>query len=196
MKRWVLTAWVLVLGSMMSAGAQEALQAAADPASASVASVAERAAQSQQLIARRQQLEAAYNQEMAVCYQTFDVTSCRLQARERRLQAHALLRKDEIAFNALERRIKAEEAERRAAENNALALERAQTRPSDAAQNAKALADRAAQKLADHAERGQQREAYEQKQREAAQRRADQERKLRQRDKPPPASLPVRGASQ
>ena len=87
-------------------------------------SAAERAAQSQQLVARRQQLETDFTQAMTVCYQKFDVTSCRLEARERRLQAQAVLRKDEIAFNTLDRRLRAEEAERRSAENNALALER------------------------------------------------------------------------
>lgn len=161
-----------------------------------IPSEAERAAISQQLVARRQQLETDYNQAMTLCYQKFDVTSCRLEARERRLQAHAVLRKDEVAFNAVERRLKADEAERRSAENNALAREREQTRQTDAADNAKAAADRAAQKQADHAAQGQAREAYEQKQREAAQRRADLEKKMRERDKPPAASLPARGANQ
>jgi hypothetical protein len=196
----------------VGAGAQDVLQpaAASGPAAASavaphtdaqgappvVSSAAERAAQSQQLVARRQQLETAYSQEMTVCYQKFDVTSCRLEARERRLQAHAALRKDEIAFNTVERRLKAEEAERRLAENNALARERAQTQQVGAADNAKVLADRAAQKQADHAAQGQQREAYEQKQREAMQRRAELQRKMRERDKPSAAPLPARGASQ
>jgi colicin import membrane protein len=211
MKTGFVALWALV--GWFGAGAQDVLHPAALTASGPVAtsaiaphadaqglppvtSAAERAAQSLQLLARRQQLETAYNQEMMVCYQKFDVTSCRLEARERRLQAHAVLRKDEIAFNTVERRLKAEEAERRLAETNALARDRAQTQHLDAAQTAKALADRAAQKQADHAAQGQQREAYEQKQREAAQRRADLEKKLRERDKPPAASLPARGASQ
>ena len=211
MKKRVIALWALVV--WVGAGAQDVLHPAALTASGPVAtsavalhadaqglppvaSAAERAAQSQQLLARRQQLETAYNQEMTVCYQKFDVTSCRLEARERRLQAHAALRKDEIAFNTVERRLKAEDAERRLAETNALARVREQTRQTDAADNAKAAADRAVQKQADHAAQGQQREAYEQKQREAAQRRADLEKKLRERDKPPAASLPARGASQ
>lgn len=162
-----------------------------------IPSEADRAALSQQLAARRQQLETDYNQAMTFCYQKFDVTSCRLEARERRLQAHAVLRKEEIAFNTVERRLKAEEAERRSAENNALAREREQTRQTDAADNAKAAADRAAQKQADHAAQGQQREAYDQKQRDAVQRRLDLEQKRRDRAKPPSAALPaVPGASQ
>ncbi|PIT77763.1 hypothetical protein [Limnohabitans sp. B9-3] len=171
--------------------------ALAQDVSAPVPSADERAAMSQQLAARRQQLETDYNQAMTFCYQKFDVTSCRLEARERRLQAHAVLRKEEIAFNTVERRLKAEEAERRLAESNALAREREQTRQTDAADNAKAAADRAAQKQADHAAQGQQREAYDQKQRDAAQRRVDLEQKRRERAKPPSAALPpVTGSSQ
>jgi colicin import membrane protein len=193
--RWGL--WALMCVTVVRA--QETVPAIAEPATAAItmnSSEAERAAHSQQLIARRQRLEAEYSEAMTLCYQKFDVTSCRLDARERRLQAHAALRKDEIAFNAVERRIKADEAERRLAETNALARERAQTQQSDAAQNAKALADRAAQKQADHDAQGQQRDAYERKQREAAQRRADLEKKQRERDKSPAAPLPARGASQ
>jgi hypothetical protein len=162
-----------------------------------VPSADERAALSQQLAARRQQLEADYKQAMTFCYQKFDVTSCRLEARERRLLAHAVLRKEEIAFNTLERRLKADEAERSSVENNALVLEREQSRQTDAANNAKAAVDRASQKQANHAAQGQQREAYEQKQRDAAQRRLDLEQKRRERARPPSAALPpVPGASQ
>jgi hypothetical protein len=185
-------AWVIALGALLclvGAFAQDVLPP--------TPSEAERAALSQQLVARRQQLETDYNQAMTLCYQKFDVTSCRLEARERRLQAHAVLRKEEIAFNTVERRLKVEEAERRSIENNALAREREQTRQTEAADNAKAAADRAAQKQAHHAAQGQQREAYDQKQREAAQRRVDLEQKRRERAKSPSAALPpAPGASQ
>jgi hypothetical protein len=187
MKKRVIALWTLlcVVGAL------------AQDVSPAIPSEAERAALSQQLAARRQQLETDYNQAMTLCYQKFDVTSCRLEARERRLQAHAVLRKEEIAFNAIERRLKVQEAERRSAENNALAREREQTRQTDAADSAKAAADRAAQKQAEHAAQGQQREAYDQKQRDAAQRRMDLEQKRRDRAKPPSAALPpVPGASQ
>ena len=193
------TAWIALwtLLCVTGAGAQHTTAPMADATPVTVfenASSAERIAHSQQLAARRQQLETDYNEAMSVCYQKFDVTRCRLDARERRLQAQAVLRKDEIAFNTVDRRLRAEEAERRSAENDTAARDREQTRQTEAADHAKALADRAAQKQADHAARGQQREAYDQKQREAAQRRADLEQKRRERAKPA-AALPLPGTA-
>jgi len=195
MKTTLIVLWTLLC--VTGAGAQTTAPPQADATSVPVfenASSAERAAHSQQLAARRQQLETDYNEAMTVCYQKFDVTRCRLDARERRLQAQAVLRKDEIAFNTVDRRLRAEEAEHRSAENDTAARDREQTRQTEAADHAKALADRAAQKQADHAARGQQREAYDQKQREAAQRRADLEQKRRERAKPA-AALPLPGTA-
>lgn len=195
MKTGLIALWMLLC--LTGAGAQDAAQPTVHNVSASEsgnASAAERSAQSQRLAARRQQLETDYTDAMKLCYQKFDVTSCRLEARERRLQANAILRKDEIAFNTVDRRLRVEEAERRAAENDTLARDREQTRLTEAADNAKASTDRAVQKQADHAARGQQREAYDQKQREAAQRRADLEQKRRERAKPA-AALPSPGTA-
>jgi hypothetical protein len=195
MKTGLIALWTLMC--LTGAGAQDAAPPKTDAVSVSLpdnGSAVERETQRQQLAARRQQLETDYNEAMKLCYQKFDVTSCRLDARERRLQANAVLRKDEISFNTVDRRLRAEEAERRSAENDAAARDREQNRQTEAADNAKALADRAAQKQADHAARGQQREAYDQKQREAAQRRADLEQKRRERAKPA-AALPLPGTA-
>jgi hypothetical protein len=195
MKTRLIALWMLVF--LTGAGAQDAAPLKTDAVNVSLPdtdSAAERATQRLQLAERRQQLETDYNEAMKLCYQKFDVTSCRLDARERRLQANAVLRKDEITFNTVDRRLRAEEAERRSAENDTAARDREQTRKTEAADNAKALADRAAQKQADHAARGQQRDAYDQKQREAAQRRADSEQKRRERAKPS-AALPSPGTA-
>ena len=40
------------------------------------------------LDAARQQLETQYNEALKQCYQQFDVTSCRLKARDRRIEAN------------------------------------------------------------------------------------------------------------
>ena len=159
-------------------------------------SEAERQAQSQQLAQRRQQLDEAYKRDMQICYQKFDVISCRNEARERRIQAHAVLRQDELKFNAAERKIKADEVQHRLAEKNSDAQrEDAQAQRAAAVQQAKEREDANAQKQIDHANKGGNREAYEAKQREAAEHRANVEKKRRERDKPPAAPLPVPGAS-
>jgi len=159
-------------------------------------SEAERQAQSQQLAQRRQQLDATYQQDMQICYQKFDVITCRNEARERRIQANAVLRQDELKFNAAERQIKAVETQRRIAEKNAEAQSPdVQAERAQAVQQAQERAEKNAQKQIEHANKGGNREAYEAKQREAAEHRANVEKKRRERDKPPAASLPVPGAS-
>ena len=181
--------------------AQTAPAQAVTPASHTEAQVpplseAERQAQSQQLAQRRQQLDAAYQQDMQICYQKFDVISCRNEARERRIQANAVLRQEELKFNAAERQIKADEVQRRLAEKNSEAQrQEAQAQRAEAIQQAQERAEKNAQKLIEHANKGDGREAYEAKQREATEHRANVEKKRRERDKPPAASLPVPGAS-
>ena len=174
-----------------------AQSAASSPAlEPAVPSEAQRQAQSQQLLERRKQLDEAYKQDMKICYQQFDVTSCRNEARERRIQANAVLRQEELKFNASERQIKAAEAQRRIAEKNADAQRQdPQAQRAEAVQQAQDRAERNAQKQIDHANKGGSREAFEAKQREAAEHRANLEKKRRERDKPPAAPLPVPGAS-
>lgn len=76
----------------------------------------ERQARSALLDARRQALEDTYNHDMRLCYQQFNVTNCQLQARDRRIDANAQLRTDELAHKNLERQINAEQANLRMAE--------------------------------------------------------------------------------
>ena len=140
----------------------------------------------------RQALEDQYKSDMTQCYQKFDVTSCRLKARDRRIEANALLRKDELRFQAQERQLQALETRRNLAERN----NEAEQKKSEAERAAKIAAakDRAdahAQKQIDHALQGTKRGEYEQKQREAAQHREDVAKKIRERKGEPAAPLPV-----
>lgn len=142
----------------------------------------------------RQQLEDHYNQDMKRCYQAFDVNSCRLKARDRRIEANDLLRREEISFNKLERQIQTEEALKKLADRTSEAeVQRLEAERAERAAASKERADANAQKQIDHALQGSKRSVYEQKQREAAQRRADLEKKRLERSKEPAAPLSVPG---
>ena len=141
-------------------------------------------AQSEQLQARRAAMEQAYQQDMAVCYQRFDVVSCRNEAREKRIETNAALRKDELAYNALERQRAADEAQRRADEKQRDAQDKAvQAATRETTPNISPKAQ--------PSNDTNQRAAYEQKQREAAERRSNIDKRLRERDKPPAPPLPT-----
>ena len=144
----------------------------------------ERNAERQRLKLARQTLDSQYKQDMALCYQNFDVTSCRLKARDRRIDANSLLRQEELRFNAQERQINAEDARRALAERNSEAEQKkAEAERAASIAAAKDRADANAQKKIDHALQGTKRGEYEQKQREAAQHREDAAKKLRERTK-------------
>jgi hypothetical protein len=154
----------------------------------------ERAAERQRLDQKSQQIEDQYKQDMTQCYQKFDVVSCRLQARDRRIEARAALRKEELPFKAMERHIKTEEAKQKLADRQSEAkLKKDEADRAEAIAAAKDRADANAQKQIDHALKGTKRGDYEQKQRDAAQHRADVEKKQRERSKEPAAPLPVPG---
>jgi len=167
-------------------------------ASASVAhafpSGEERAAERQRLDQKSQQIEDQYKQDMTQCYQQFDVVSCKIKARDRRIEAKAALRKEELPFKAMERHIKTEEAKQKLADRQSEAkLKKDEADRAEAIAAAKDRADANAQKQIDHALKGTKRGDYEQKQRDAAQHRADVEKKQRERSKEPAAPLPVPG---
>lgn len=190
MKKIAVITWVL-LSSLVwaddtatSAGQLNTDQLTSDEAA--------RNAERERLTRARQSLEAQYREDMKTCYQYFDVTSCRLKARDRRIEANALLRKQEIEFNAQERMRHAEETQRALAEKNSeAAMKKAQAERDAAIADGKVRADANAQKQIDHALQGTKRGDYEQKQREAAQHREDVAKKLRERNKEPAAPLPV-----
>lgn len=155
-------------------------------------SATERSEERARLGGLRQALEDQYKSDMTQCYQQFDVTSCRLKARERRIEANALLRKDELRFQAQERQIHALETRRNLAERSSEAEQKKSE--VERAANVAAAKDRAdahAQKQIDHALQGTKRGEYEQKQREAAQHREDVAKKIRERKAEPAAPLPV-----
>ncbi len=157
-------------------------------------SAQERQAEGARLDARRQALEDAYNQDMRLCFQQFNVTGCRLEARDRRIEANTQLRKDELAHKDLERQINTEQAQQRMAERASEQQQRQQDRE-QAVQEAKEREQRHAEKLVEHEAKGGKREEFEQKQREAQARRDSLEQKRRERAKPPAAALPAPGAS-
>lgn len=153
-----------------------------------------RAQERQRLDQISQQIEYQYKQDMKQCYQQFDVTSCKLKARDRHIDAKAALRKEELPFKAMERQIKTEEARQRLAERQSEAkLKKEEADRAEAIAAAKDRADANAQKQIDHALKGSKRGEYEQKQREAEQHREDVAKKLRERNKEPAAPLPVPG---
>ncbi len=192
-----LSVWVVVAAFSAESNAQlDVTTPAVVSASASHAfpSEEERAAERQRLDEKSRRIEDQYKQDMTQCYQKFDVVSCRLQARERRIEAKAALRKEELPFKAMERHIKTEEAKQKLAERQSEAkLKKDEADRAEAIAAAKARADANAQKQIDHALQGTKRGDYEQKQREAAQHRADVEKKLRDSNKEPAAPLPVPG---
>jgi hypothetical protein len=154
----------------------------------------ERNAERQRLTLARQALDSQYKQDMSLCYQNFDVTSCRLKARDRRIEANSVLRREELRFNAQERQINAEDARRAVAERTSEAEQKnAEAERAATIAAAKDRADANAQKKMEHALQGTKRGEYEQKQREAAQHREDVAKKLRERNKEPAAPLPVPG---
>jgi hypothetical protein len=158
------------------------------------ASEEDRAAERQRLDQKSRQIEDQYKQDMTQCYQKFDVVSCRLQARDRRIEAKAALRKEELPFKAMERHIKTEEAKQKLADRQREAkLKKDEADRAEAIAAAKDRADANEQKQIDHALKGTKRGDYEQKQRDAAQYRADVEKKQRERSKEPAAPLPVPG---
>jgi hypothetical protein len=182
-------AWAV--DSVSNAQAQMAVVAASQ-AAPSFPSEAERSEERLRLSSERQALEEQYKSDMTQCYQNFDVTSCRLKARERRIGANTLLRKEELRFNAQERQIHAIEVRRNLAERNSEAEQKkAEADRAASIAAAKDRADANAQKQIDHALQGTKRGEYEQKQREAAQHRADIEKKLRERSKDAAAPLPA-----
>jgi hypothetical protein len=147
-------------------------------------SASERSEERARLARERQSLEDQYKFDMAQCYQNFDVNTCRLNARERRIAGHALLRQDELRFNAQERKIHALEVKRNLAKRNVEAEQK--NMPIERADPRNPKKNDSESQLTKRAE-------YEQKQREAAQHRSDVEKKLRERNKEPAAPLPVPG---
>ena len=177
---------------MLMCAIASATESASSHLASDCPSEAERNEERARLSRVRQELEDQYNEDMKLCYQKFDVTNCRLKARDRRIEANASLRKEELIFNAQERKIHAIEVRRNLAERTGEAEQKkSETERAAAIAASKSRADANAQKQIDHTLQGTKRGEYEQKQRDAAQHRADVEKKLQQRNKDAAAPLPV-----
>lgn len=151
----------------------------------------ERDAEGARLRAKRAELEKRFQQEVKECYQKFDVTSCRMEARNKRIVAHEALRKEELLYNARERRISALEAQQRLQERQQEAHRKAEEAQAASPKPSKQVTDESSKRQNEITQRAQ----YEQKHREAQERRTSAEQRMRERDKPPAAPLPVPGVS-
>ena len=144
---------------------------------------------------QRDALESSYKQQLKQCYQEFNVTGCRNDAREKYVVAHRALSKLELDNASQERAIQAHQARQRLADRQAEAAERAL----EAEKAKQASVDRAnhnANKQADHVPDASKRGQFDEKQRDAQERRQEVERRARERerDKPRAAPLPAPGA--
>jgi len=151
----------------------------------------DRVAESTRLEKKREDMDAAYQKATRECYQRFDVVSCQLKARDKRLEVLAVLRKEENKFNAQERQIKAFESIQRTAEKTSDAQQQdAANQRDEAQQSAKDRLERTEQKKQDYDGQGKNRANFDAKQREAAEHRADTEKRLQERTNAPADPLP------
>lgn len=155
-------------------------------------SLEERQATQARLQAKRDAIESEYKQTVKACYQKFDVNGCRIDARERRLAADKALRPEELAYKAMERRIKTQEARQRLADKTSEAKQKeAEVQRAQALADHKQRASEAEQKQIDHALKGTKRGEYEERVRQAQEHRESVEKRLRERKGEPAAPLPV-----
>lgn len=147
------------------------------------------AARGAELQAQRDALESGYKQTLRDCYQQFNVTDCRQQARERYIAEHRVLREQELQHSQQERQARTAAAQERLQSKQADAAERLQeaARASEAAQNRQQAQQR---KQADHEASGSRRSETLARQEEARAHRAEVEQRMRERDKPRAAPLP------
>ena len=148
------------------------------------------AARGAALQSQRDALESRYKQTVRDCYQQFNVTDCRNQARERYIAEHRALREQELQHHAQERQTR-----------TATAHERLQTKQLDAADRARE-AERASQaaqgrqqeqqrKQSDHDASGSRRVETLERQEDARAHRAEVERRARERERDKPRAAPL-----
>jgi hypothetical protein len=156
------------------------------------ASEIERQKERQRLDRARGELDEMYKADKRACYQMFDVNGCLIDAREKYLKLNAPLRKDELAYQANERQIKAQEAASSLADRNSEENQiKAQQQRDESVKSAADRRHENAQKQFDHATEGNKRPGYEKKQKEALDHRKSVEEQISKRDKPASAPLPV-----
>ena len=152
----------------------------------------QRLSESRRLDKKREDMDASYQSDMKACYQRFDVVSCQLKARDKRLAVLAELRKEEQVFNAQERQIKAAEAAQRTLDKTSeTQLQEAANQRQEAVQSSKDRQERSLQKQQEHANQGTNRSSFDMKQREAVQHRIDAEKRRQERTNKPADPLPL-----
>jgi len=190
MKRCVITVlvWAVTsLGAPLAAQQPTVDASTLDPVAVS--------AWGRDLKSKRDTLENRYKEELKQCYQRFNVTGCRDEARERYVIEHRALTKLELDQAAQQRALDAADARQRLSERQAEAQDRARE-AERAQQEAVERANRNASKQTDHIPESSKRGEYEEKQRDAQERRKESERRAREREKPRAAPLPAPGTSQ
>lgn len=142
------------------------------------------------LKAERDALEKSYKAQLKQCYQEFNVTSCRNEAREKYVVSNRALQKRENEQSTQERHVQAQEARQRLADRQAEAADRARE-AERAQQSSIERAARNAEKQADHVPEASKRSQFEEKQADAQQRREEVARRAREREKDKPRAAPL-----
>ena len=148
------------------------------------------AARGAALQSQRDALESRYKQTVRDCYQQFNVTDCRNQARERYIADHRALREQELQHSEQERQARTAAARERLQTKQLDAGDRVReaARASEAAQNRQQEQQR---KQADHDATGSRRAETLERQEDARAHRADVERRARERERDKPRAAPL-----
>ena len=148
------------------------------------------AARGAALQSQRDALESRYKQTVRDCYQQFNVTDCRNQARERYLADHKVLRAQELQHSEHERQARTAAAQERLQTKQLDAVDRVREaeRASEAAQTRQQEQQR---KQSDHAATGSRRAETLERQEEARAHRAEVERRVRERERDKPRAAPL-----
>lgn len=148
------------------------------------------AARGAELQAQRDALEGSHRQALRDCYQQFNVTACRKQAREAYIVQSRALREQELQHSEQERQRRTAEANARlqSKQDEARDREREAERATEAAQ---ARQDNQQRKLADHAQSANRRQDSLERQEDARAHRAEVERRVRERERDKPRAAPL-----
>ena len=139
---------------------------------------------------QRDALDSRYKQTVRDCYQQFNVTDCRNQARERYIADHRALREQELQHSEQERQARTAAAQERLQTKQVDATERVREaeRASQAAQSRQQEQQR---KQADHDATGSRRAQTLERLEDARIHRADVERRTRERERDKPRAAPL-----
>ena len=148
------------------------------------------AARGAQLKAQRDALESQHRQSLRDCYQQFNVTDCRHQARERYIAENRTLRAQELAHSEQERQRRTAAAQERLINKQGDAQDRGREaeRASEAAQSRQS---NLARKQTDHHNSASRRNETLERQEDARAHRAEVERRVRDREREKPRAAPL-----